>query len=98
MAARNKDVDDVIYSYSSSSNQLEEENKILKETVDHLKDELDKFARVPLMICTVKEIIGKEAIIQIPNGNEFLVGITESCKDLISGDTVLVEQKKLNNN
>ena len=95
MPTGNKDIDKVIYSYTSSSNQSEDENRILKETIDQLKEELDKFKRVPLMISTVKDIVGDEAIIQIANGNEFMVSIASSCEPLKAGDSVLVEQKNL---
>ena len=40
--------------------------------IDQLKTELDKFKRTPLMLCTVKDVLEKEVVIQIPNGNEFL--------------------------
>lgn len=32
-------IDSIMYSYSTSSNPYEEENRILKETVGRLKDE-----------------------------------------------------------
>lgn len=95
MATKDKEIDRVIYSYTTSSNQLEDENRVLRETVNQLKEELDKFKKTPLMICTVKDIIGNEAIIQIPNGNEFLVSLLDSCEPLKPGDSVLVEQKNL---
>ncbi|MBW2981919.1 proteasome-activating nucleotidase [Candidatus Woesearchaeota archaeon] len=88
-------LDRVIYSYSTSSNQTEEENKLLRETVDKLKEEVDRFKKTPLMICVVKAVIGDEVIIQIPNGNEFLVNKTSDCESLRPGDSVLVEQKNL---
>ena len=43
MAIKNKQIDKIIYSYTTSSNNLEEENRLLKETVEQLKQELDKF-------------------------------------------------------
>jgi len=94
MKTKNKQIDNIIYSYSTSSNQLEEENKLLKDTVEQLKEELISFKKTPLMICTVKDIKGKQAIIQIPNGNEFFVENT-SPDPILPGDTVLVEQKNL---
>lgn len=95
MAVKNKDIDKVIYSYATSSNQTEEENILLKETINQLRCELEKFKKTPLMVSTVKEILGEEAIIQIPNGNEFLVSIASSCGKIKAGDSVLVEQKNL---
>ncbi|MBW2966685.1 proteasome-activating nucleotidase [Candidatus Woesearchaeota archaeon] len=88
-------LDKVIYSYSAGSNQAEEENRLLRETVDKLKEELDRFKKLPLMICVVKAIFEDELIIQIPNGNEFLVNKTSECENLYPGDSVLVEQKNL---
>jgi len=96
MPAKNKEIlDKVIYSYSTSSNALEEENRLLRETIDRLKEELDQFKKPPLMICQVKEILDKEAIIRLPNSNEFLVSISSECGKLKPGDTVLVDQKNL---
>ncbi|MBR9691723.1 AAA family ATPase [Candidatus Woesearchaeota archaeon] len=94
MPTKEKEIDRVIYSYTTSSNQYEEENKLLKETIRQLKEELDRFKKVPLMICTIKDIIDTQAIIQIPNGNEFYVENTSKEK-LRPGDSVLVEQKNL---
>jgi len=88
-------LDKVIYSYSTSSNQSEEENKLLRETVERLKEEVDRFKKTPLMICSIKSVVGDEVIIQIPNGNEFLVNKVSDCGELNSGDSVLVEQKNL---
>ena len=88
-------LDSVIYKYTSSSNQLEDENKILKETLNNLRREIEKLNSPPLMVCEVREIIGKTAIISIPNGNKFCVNIADSCEKLRSGDMVLSEQKNL---
>jgi proteasome regulatory subunit len=88
-------LDSVIYKYTSSSTQLEDENKILKETLNKLRGEVDKLKSPPLMVCEVREIIGKTAIISIPNGNKFCVNISDSCEKLRSGDMVLSEQKNL---
>jgi len=95
MPAKDKKMGGVIYSYTTSSNQIEEENLLLKQTIDQLQVELNKFQKTPLMICTVKDVFDKEAIIQIPNGNEFLVNKSNNCKCLNPGDSVLVEQKNL---
>lgn len=97
MQTKNKEVlDKVIYSYTTSSNQLEDENKLLRETLDHFKKELERFKENPLMVAEVKEIVSdKEAIIKVPNGNEFKVNIASDCEKLNPGDSVLVEQKNL---
>lgn len=85
----------IIYSYSTTSNPIDEENKLLRETVSQLKNELDKFKKNPLMICSVKDLIKDDAVIVLPNGSEFLVNKTQGCGDLKAGDTVLVDQKNL---
>lgn len=95
MVMKSQDLDKYIFRYSIDANSLEEENKLLKTTLEHLKDELDKVKESPLMVCEVKEIIDKKAIIKIPNGNEFLVNILEGLKGVKPGDGVLVEQKNL---
>ena len=90
MNTKEKNVlDSVIYSYSTSGSQVNEENRILKETVNKLKEELDKFRIPPLMICEVRNVFGKEAIIRLPNGNQFYVDISEDCGKVKPGDVVL---------
>lgn len=83
-----------IYADSNNSGNLEEENKLLKEVVQQLKDENTRFKKVPLVVCIVKDIDGKEAFVQLPNGNEFCVENLSEEK-IFPGDTVLVEQKNL---
>ncbi|MBI2541540.1 AAA family ATPase [Candidatus Woesearchaeota archaeon] len=88
-------IDSIMYSYSTSANPYEEENRILKETINRLKEEIDRYKASPLMVCEIKEMFGSTAIIKIPNGNQFLVNISGDCEKLKSGDLVLVEQKNL---
>lgn len=88
-------LDSVIYSYSTSSSQTNEENRILKETVNKLKEELDRFKAAPLMVCDVRNIFGKEAVIRLPNGNQFYVNISQECGKIKPGDVVLADQKNL---
>jgi len=88
-------LDSVIYSYSTSGSQANEENRILKETVSKLKEELDKFRIPPLMICEVRNVFGKDAVIRLPNGNQFYVNISEDCGKVKPGDVVLTDQKNL---
>ncbi|MBI2650382.1 AAA family ATPase [Candidatus Woesearchaeota archaeon] len=88
-------IDSIMYSYSTSSNPYEEENRILKETINRLKEEIERFKASPLMVCEVREIFGNTAIIRIPNGNQFLVNLSNECDKLKSGELVLVEQKNL---
>ncbi|MBI3035110.1 proteasome-activating nucleotidase [Candidatus Woesearchaeota archaeon] len=88
-------IDSIMYSYSTSSNPYEEENRILKETVNRLKEEIERFKASPLMVCEIREIFGNTSIIKIPNGNQFLVNISTDCEKLKPGELVLVEQKNL---
>jgi len=88
-------LDSVIYSYTTTGGQLEEENKILKETAHKLREELELFKKPPLMVCEINDIVNDTAIVKIPNGNQFLVNISKDCEILKPGDTVLAEQKNL---
>ncbi len=88
-------IDSIMYSYSTSANPLEDENRILKETINRLKEEVERFKVSPLMVCEVREMFGNTAIIKIPNGNQFLVNISSECDKLKPGDLILVEQKNL---
>ena len=85
-----------MFTYSSNISELEEENRILKETINHLKNEIDRFRTPPLMLCEVREILDKNAIIKVPNGNQFFVCVSDTCKNIKPGDSVLVDQKNLN--
>src|SRR3990167_3255290 len=96
MAIKEKSIlDSVIYSHTTSGGQLEEENKILKETAHKLREELELFRKPPLMVCEINDIVNDTAIVKIPNGNQFLVNISKDCEILKPGDTVLAEQKNL---
>lgn len=88
-------IDSIMYSYSTSSNPYEEENRILKETVNRLKEEIERYRASPLMVCEVREVFGDTSIIRIPNGNQFLVNISNECGKLKAGDLVVAEQKNL---
>ena len=83
------------YSYSVNMNLLEQENKALRDTVNHLRTELEKVKVNPLMVCEVLEMQGENAIIRIPNGNMFQVTISEDAGKIAPGDSVLAEQKNL---
>jgi proteasome regulatory subunit len=96
MATKEKNVlDSVIYSYTSDNGQINEENRILKETANKLKEELDRFKAPPLMVSEVRNVFGKDAIIRLPNGNQFFVSVSEECGKVKPGDVVLADQKNL---
>ena len=88
-------IEKVMYGYSVEASQLEEENKVLKQTVDHMKTELKKFQNPPLMVAEVKEQINENFLIKLNNGNEFFVSCAVNIGKLNPGDWVLVEQKNL---
>jgi len=87
--------DSVAYGYSTNVNNLEEENKFLRESVENLEKELEKFKKTPLIVCEVRDFVDNKALVRLPNGNEFLVDLLEGVEKLASGDTVLAEQKNL---
>lgn len=87
------------YSYTSAQagNALEDENKILKEAMNSLREEVDRLRSPSLMVAEITDIMpNNKALIKIPNGNKFFVTISSNVKDLNPGDSVLVEQKNLN--
>ncbi len=93
--ATNREFDNVAFSYTTLRDGLEDENRILKETVNQLKLEIDKFKQPALMVCEISDIIGDGAIIRVPNGNQFFVSISSDIKNLKAGELVLCEQKNL---
>lgn len=95
MAPEGEVANKVSYSYASHLSGLEEENRYLRETLEGLRQELDRFKRKPLLVCKIREIYSDAAIVRLPNGNEFLVGLSDDCKDVLPGDSVLAEQKNL---
>jgi proteasome regulatory subunit len=88
-------LDSVIYSYTAETDKLEDENRVLKETINKLTKEIEKFKLPPLMVCEVRELFEGQALVRIPNGNQFAVKISDSCEKLKPGDSVLAEQKNL---
>ena len=53
-------IEKVMYGYSVETSQLEEENKILKQTLEHMKGEIKKFQTPPLMVAEIKEKVSSE--------------------------------------
>lgn len=87
------------YSYTSAqfNTALEDENRILKEAMNSLREEVDRLRAPSLMVAEISDILpNNRALIKIPNGNKFYVTISSNVKDLEPGDSVLVEQKNLN--
>jgi proteasome regulatory subunit len=82
------------YTYSSN-NQIENENRLLKETINRMQDEINKFNMPALMVCDIVDILDDKAIVKTPNGNRFFVNISNQCDKVSAGDTVVCEQKNL---
>lgn len=90
-------LDKVLFSYTTQNNQLEDENKTLRDYTARLETELKALKLPALLVCEVQSLVDKEhAIINIPNGNKFFCNIAADCEPLVAGDQVLVEQKNLN--
>lgn len=90
-----KSADDMSYGYIPESDQLELENRILKERLSQLQQELTRLHEPALMVCEISELFDDSAIIRVQNGNQFFVNVASTAKDLKPGDTVLCEQKNL---
>jgi len=95
MAANNNKSDSVVYSYATNVNGVEEENRFLRESLENLERELEKFRRTPLISCEIRDVLNDKALVRLPNGNEFMVEIASNCEQLAPGDSVLAEQKNL---
>ena len=72
----------MIYTYSNDdeTEQLENENRVLRETVSQLQTELIKYQQPALMLCEVADVTPdlKHATIKVPNGNQFFVNVAKS--------------------
>jgi len=91
-----ENLEQAMFSYTAVTNlKLEEENKLLKETVNQLREELSRYKTPALMVVELVEFLGDKAVIRIANGNKFLVQVSRSVTGLKPGDAVLVEQKNL---
>ena len=85
----------IIAGYTTDIQTLEDENRLLKETVKNLKREVEKYQQVPLLVAEIKDIIEDKVLLRLNNGNEFYVGVADNIGELAPGDSVLVEQKNL---
>lgn len=80
----------------ADARELREQNKVLRETIFQLKMELDRFKSPALMVADVLDIQSEEkAVIRVPNGNKFLVNLSDDVEEISVDDTVVVEQKNL---
>jgi len=78
---------------------MEEENNLLRQTVNQLRQELDRYRSPALLVAELLEIVQREgrtlAIIRVPNGNKFLVEVSSEAKNIKVGGSIIVEQKNL---
>jgi len=73
-----------------------EENQMLKASLNHMREELSKFKNPPLVVCSVKKVVGDKVIVKLPNGNNFYVDYVSNLKNKLKpGHNVLAEQKSL---
>jgi len=78
-------------------NRLEEESSMLRELFNNTNTELNNLKKPALLVAEITNIIDQsKAIIKLPNGNKFYCYIAKEVKNLLSGDSVLVDQKSLN--
>jgi proteasome regulatory subunit len=84
---------------SPAAEILEEENRLLKETVSQLRNEIDRYRTPALLVAELAELVKRDnrdmAIIRVPNGNKFLVDISNDATTLRPGGSIIVEQKNL---
>lgn len=89
-------IDSNNFAYDDSTTEVEQENRLLRETISQLKDELDRHRMPALLVAEVVEVVDEfHAIISMTNGNKFFVNRSGNMPDIKSGDNVLVEQKNL---
>jgi len=79
--------------------EIEEENRLLKETVGQLRNEIDRYRNPALLVAELAEVTKRDgrdmAIIRVPNGNKFLVDVSNDARGLKPGVSIIVEQKNL---
>ena len=93
---KNNGLDETVYSFGhTDTQQIEEENKILKDTVSQLRQEIGRYRTPALMVAEIVEHLDTRALIKVANGNKFLVEVSGQVRELNPGESVLVEQKNL---
>lgn len=81
---------------SATLARLEEETALLRELFNNTSTELTNLKKPALLVADVLSVLAEKAIIKLPNGNKFYCYIAKDVKDIVAGDTVLVDQKSLN--
>ena len=80
----------------TSLNRLEEESAMLRELFTNTSNELNNLRKPALLVADVLSCKADKAVIKLPNGNKFYSYIHKDLADLRAGDCVLVDQKSLN--
>lgn len=84
------------FSYARTMQDIEQENRLLRETISQLKHEVDRYRAPALLVAEVIELVDDDhSLISMPNGNKFFVNKASTVEKLDTGDNVLVEQKNL---
>ena len=60
-------LDSVMYNYSTNESAMEEENRLLRRTIDSLRLELERFRSTPLIVCEVRDIFSVKIFVFIIN-------------------------------
>ncbi len=79
-----------------SLGRLEEETAILRELFNKTHNELANIKKPALLVADVMTVKDDKAVIKLPNGNKFYCYVSKEGGRLQSGDSVLVDQKTLN--
>ena len=75
---------------------VDEENKILKATVDDLQNELQKYQRMPYLVTQIVDVHKKDEVVIQLNSGKFYVSVAKELEGTLQpDDEVLVEQKTL---
>ncbi|NOR85707.1 AAA family ATPase [archaeon] len=75
---------------------VDEENKILKATVEDLQNELKKYQRIPYLVTQIVDVHKKDEVVIQLNSGKFYVSVAKELEGTLQADDeVLVEQKTL---
>ena len=81
---------------SNALSRLEEESSMLRELFNNANSELNNLKKPALLVADIVSLHGDKTTIRLPNGNKFYCYISSGLKNLLPGDSVLVDQKSLN--
>lgn len=81
---------------SNALSRLEEESSMLRELFNNANNELNNLKKPALLVAEIVNLHEDKATIRLPNGNKFYCYVSSGLKNLVAGDSVLVDQKSLN--